>query len=78
MANKSEDFSMEKAMRLAKSNAGQQLFQAMQAQDGASLSQAMADAQNGDYKMVRQRLSAMMESPQIKELLKQLQGEHYG
>jgi len=74
----SENISMEKAMRLAQSNAGQQLFQAMQTQDGVSLNQAMADAKNGDYEKVRQRLSAMLESPQIRELIGRLQEEEHG
>lgn len=78
MAQKSDDFSMEKAKRMAQSSAGQRLFQALQAQDGPSLNQAMADAQRGDYEQVRQRLSAMLESPQIRALLAQLQGEDYG
>lgn len=74
----SENISMEKAMRMAQSDAGQRLFQAMQAQDGPSLNQAMADAQNGDYEKVRQRLSAMLESPEVRALLRQLQGEENG
>lgn len=74
----SENISMEQAMRLAQSQAGQQLFKAMQAQDGVSLNQAMNDAQNGDYEKVRQGLSAMLKSPQIMQLLKQLQGECHG
>lgn len=74
----SENISMEKAMKMAQSDAGQRLFQAMQAQDGPSLNQAMADAQNGDYEKVRQRLSAMLESPEVRALLRQLQGEENG
>ncbi len=74
----SENISMEKAMKMAQSDAGQRLFQAMQAQDGPSLNQAMADAQNGDYEKVRQRLSAMLELPEVRALLRQLQGEENG
>lgn len=78
MSKKSDEMSMQEAMRLAKSDTGQQLFQALRAQDSAAMDQAMEDAANGDYAKIKERLSAMLASPQIRSLMEQLRGEDNG
>lgn len=55
MQKNSEDFSMQEAMRLAKSPAGQQLFALLQQTDPAALHQAMDQAAAGDYDHVKKR-----------------------
>ncbi len=74
MKNNSGDFSMQEAIRLAKSNAGQQLFETLKAQDSQAVNQAMSDAANGDYDKIKERLSAMLASPEIRTLIEQLRG----
>ena len=67
------DFSMADAMRLAQSDAGQQLFALLQSTNGQQLQAAMAQASAGNYNEMRQTVQALMASRQAQELLKQLQ-----
>ncbi|MBE6923623.1 MAG: hypothetical protein E7466_00075 [Ruminococcaceae bacterium] len=78
MERKSDDFSIRDAMRLANSPAGQQLFHLLQAQDPDAMSKAMADASSGDYGKVKQTLSAMLDSPQIRQLMERLKEDSNG
>lgn len=75
MEKKSQDFSMEEVMRLAKSPAGQQLIAMLQQKDSATLSQAAAQAKAGDFSQASQTLSAMLSSPEAQRLLKELGGK---
>ena len=72
------DFSMADAMRLAQSDAGQQLFALLQSTNGQQLQAAMAQASAGNYNEMRQTVQALMASRQAQELLKQLQEEQNG
>lgn len=72
MGTKSSDFSMQDAMRLAQSQAGQELFQKLRSQNGAAVNQAMEQAASGDYEQVKQTLSKLMSSPEIMAMLEQL------
>ena len=74
MEKKSQDFSMENAIRLAKSPVARQLMDTMRAKDPQALDQAMAQAAAGDYDQVRRELSNLLSSPEIQALLKQLGG----
>jgi len=74
MQKNSENFSMQEALRLAKSDAGQQLLAHLQRTDGDRLQQAMDQAAAGDYNRVKQTLSSLLESDEVKALLKQLEG----
>lgn len=74
MQKNSEDFSMQEAMRLAKSPAGQQLFALLRQTDPAALHQAMDQAAAGDYDHVKKTLASLLASPEASELLKQLGG----
>lgn len=75
MEKKSQDFSMEEVMRLAKSPAGQQLIAMLKQADSAKLQQAVTQAKTGDYTQAGQTLNAMLSSPEAQKLLKELGGK---
>ena len=75
MEKKSQDFSMEDIKRLAQSPAGQQLIAMLQQSDTEKLQQAIQQAQSGNYTQATQTLSAMLSSPEAKNLMKQLGGK---
>ena len=75
MEKKSQDFSMEDVMRLAKSPAGQQLLQMLQQADSGKLEQAASLAKTGNYAAAGQTLSGMLQSDQAQKLLKELGGK---
>ena len=72
MQKNSQNFSMQEAMRLAKTDAGQQLLAMLQAQNSDSLKQAMNHASKGDYDQLKQTLAPMLSSPEAQKLLSQL------
>ncbi len=65
MQKKSEDFSMQEALRLAKTPAGQQLLGMLQQADQAQLEKIAQQAVSGDYNNA---------AAQLNKLLKQLGG----
>lgn len=65
MQKKSEDFSMQEALRLSQTPAGQQLLSKLQQADQAKLQKIAAQASAGDYTNA---------AAQLRELLKQLGG----
>ena len=75
MEKKSQDFSMEDVMRIAKSPAGQQLMALLQQKDSAALAEAAAQAKSGNYSQAGQTLSAMLSSPEAQRLMKELGGK---
>ena len=74
MQKNSQNFSMQEAMRLAKSDAGQKLLALLQQTDSNTLKQAADQAASGDYNHARQTLSSLLGSEEIQKLLKQLEG----
>lgn len=72
MQKNSDNFSMQDAMRLAKSDAGQQLMAMLQAQNSDSLKQAMVQASRGDYDKLKQTLGPLLASAEAQKLLAQL------
>ena len=72
MQKNSDNLSLQEALRLAKSETGQQLFAALRAQDGAAVDKAMEQAAAGDYSQIKQTLSSLLSSPQIKAMLEQM------
>lgn len=70
-----DNFSMQEALRLAKSDAGQQLLALLQQKNGSELQQAMDQAAAGDYEKVSKTLSAFLASPEAQALMKQLGGK---
>lgn len=75
MEKKSQDFSMEEIMRMAKSPAGQQLIAMLRQTDNAKLEQAVSQAKTGDYAQAGQTLSAMLSTPEAQRLMKELGGK---
>ena len=76
MAKKSQDFSMEEVMRIAKSPAGQQLMALLQQRDSAAVAKASEQAKSGNYSQAGQTLSALLSSPEAQKLMKELGGKH--
>ena len=70
----SQNFDMRKAMELAGSPAGRQLFELLQAQNSPQLQKAMSMAAAGDHLSAKQALSKLLEDPKVRDLLKQLEG----
>ena len=78
MQKKSQDFSMEDALRLAKSPAGQQLIAMLQKQDRQAMEQAAAAASAGNYQQAAEALKGFLASSETKELLNALGGNPHG
>lgn len=74
MVKKSEDFSMQEIMHLAKSPAGQQLLAMLQRSDSGKVQQAADLAAAGKYDQAAQALQGMLSSPEAQMLIKQLGG----
>ena len=68
------DFSIQDAMKLAKSDAGKQLFALLQQRQSDTLNSAMKQAASGDYQQVKKTVSELTADPEIKALLEQLRG----
>ena len=77
MQKNSDNLSMEEALRLAKSEAGQQLFDALRQRNGNAMGRAMAQAAAGDYSQIKDTLSSLLASPEIKAMLEQLGGQNH-
>ena len=73
MGKNNREFSMEDAMRLAKSPAGQQLLAMLRSQESSHLQQLMQQIKNGDYQSAGSALSSMLSSEKAKELMRQLE-----
>lgn len=74
MQKKSQEFSMDEIMRLAKSPAGQQLIAMLQQEDSTKLQQAVTQAQAGNLSQAGQTLSSILSSPEAQQLIKKLGG----
>ena len=72
MQKNSEDFSMQEALRLAQSPAGQQLLAMLRQQNDGQMEKAMAQASAGDMDNARRTIEAMMKTPEMQQLLRQL------
>ncbi len=66
------NFSVQEAMKLANSEAGQQLLALLRQENGQQLEQAMANAAAGDYTQAKKSIAAMLSNPQARALLDQL------
>ena len=72
MQKKSDDFSMQEALRLARSETGQQLYAMLQSQNSDAVTKAMSEAASGDYSAAKQTLSSLLSAPQVRAMLEQL------
>ncbi len=74
MHKNSSDFSMQEALRLANSPAGQQLLALLRQSDPATLQKVMQQASSGDYSQIPQTLAPLLASEEAKRLLQQMGG----
>jgi hypothetical protein len=72
MEKKSDDFSMQEAMRIAQSDAGRQLLAHLQETNRDQLDKAMAQAAAGNYAEVQKTLASLMNTPQVRAMLERL------
>lgn len=72
MKKNSDNFSLEDVQRLAQSNAGKQLMDAIRHADSDQLRQAAALATQGNTDQAKQLLKDLINDPQIQQLLAQL------
>ena len=68
-----KNFSLEEAMALAGTRQGQRLLSLARQTGGRELQQA---AERGDVEAVKRSLSALMESPDFRALVRQLEDRH--
>ena len=73
MQKNSQNFSMQEALRLANSDAGQRLLAILKQSDSDRLSKAIDSAATGDYSSAMQALSVLLERDDVRRLLKQLE-----
>ncbi|MBE6976912.1 MAG: hypothetical protein E7439_06980 [Ruminococcaceae bacterium] len=72
------NYSVEQAKKMANSDAGKQLFALLQQTQGDQLKVVMEDAASGNYAKAMQAMSAMMNSPQAKELMEKMRRQSDG
>ena len=73
MQKNSQNFSMQDALRLANSDAGQRLLAILKQSDGQQLGKATDSAAEGDYSSAMQALSSLLQREDVRSLLKQLE-----
>lgn len=74
MQKNSENFSMQDALRLAETPAGQQLLALLQQTDSSALQLALEQAEAGNYANAQKALTDLMKNKEVRSLLKQLGG----
>lgn len=67
-----QDFSIQQAMQLAQSPAGQQLIALLRSSGGKEFQDAMVKAAAGDYTQAKNLISSMRSNPEMQKLLEQL------
>ena len=72
MQKNSDDFSIQEAMRLAKSPAGQELIAMLQRTNSDQLQNIVSQAQAGNVSQAGDMLQKMLSSPEAQKLLKEL------
>lgn len=78
MQKKSDDFSMQEAMRLANTPAMQQLLALLRQENGDKLQSIMQMAQSGDLKSAGNALQNMLSSQNAQTLLKEMEEQSHG
>ena len=74
MQKNSEKFSVQEAMRLAGTPAGQELLDLLRRSDSAGLQQAAQLASEGNYAQAQQLLSGFLRDPEVQRLLSKMGG----
>lgn len=70
-----KNFSMQDAVKMANTPAGQELLAILQKSDTVALQDAMKQASSGNYDSAKQILEPLLASPDIQQLLRQLGGK---
>ena len=70
-----KNFSKQDAMRMANTDAGQQLLTFLQNNNSDALKQAMIQASQGDYSSLSKTLAPLINNPEVQQLLKQMGGK---
>lgn len=70
-----KNFSMQDAVKMANTPAGQELLALLQQSDTSALQNAMEQASSGNYDKAKQMLQPLLASPQVQKLLRQLGGK---
>ena len=71
MEKNSQNFSMDDAMRLARSPYAQQLFDLLKAKNP----EALSDAASGNYHTIQRDLGNILSDPDVRNLLQQMGGQ---
>ena len=69
-------FSMEDAIRLAGTPAGQQLINLLKSSTDRNMDSARKAVEAGDMEQAKKSLSGLLKSPDIQKLLKELENSH--
>lgn len=75
MEKNSGNFSMQEAMRLINSDAGQKLLAVLQNSNDPGLRTAMEQAKKGDMSQAQAALGNIASSPEVQALLRQMGGK---
>ena len=70
-----QNYDMQKLMQLARSPAGQRLMQTLKRSGSGQVEKAISLAQTGDMEQAKNTLSEVLKSPDIQQLLQQLEGQ---
>ena len=73
-----QDFSMQEALRLAQTPAGQRLLAVLQQQYGEQLRQVIDQAAAGHYEEVQRKMTDLLYNPEAQSLLNQMRGSQNG
>lgn len=73
--HKPQDFSIQQAMQIAQTPAGQQLIALLRSTGGSSFNDALSKAAAGDYSQAKDMITAMLQNPEARKLLEQLGGK---
>lgn len=73
-----QDFSMQEALRLAQTPAGQRLLAMLQQQYGEQLRQVINQAASGQYEEVQRKMADLLSNPEAQSLLNQMRGSQNG
>ena len=72
------DFSLQKAMSLAQSDAGKQLLSLLQSTESEKLNAAMEQAAAGDLNQVKKTMQELMASGKVQELVNKMRSDNHG
>ena len=75
MQKNSQDFSMQEALRLANSPAGQQLLAMLRSTDSDRLEKAAAEVSAGNYTDAGKTIRQLLSSPEIRKFLDDMGGK---